>query len=156
MKKIVSLLLSAAFVFSTLCGCSYDPWTVKTEVENPRGEVAFGNISIADDTNPNAIEVGSVRAAASSTSHYSMLMIPNTYNDLKITCKIETLLNGTVIDTEETHTITPSSVTLAPGHAYNFIISKGNPGEVIKFSVTQVNEWAPQAGTDTPVVNPAN
>lgn len=31
MKKIVALLLSAAFAVTALCGCSYDPWTVKTD-----------------------------------------------------------------------------------------------------------------------------
>lgn len=30
MKKIVACLLSAAFVVTTVCGCFYDPWAVKT------------------------------------------------------------------------------------------------------------------------------
>ena len=123
-----------------------EEWAVVTTGENVRNEVAFGNISATDDSSADAIWVGAVGATASSTSHYQKLLIPNNYTDLVITCKIETLLNGIVVDTEETHTIKPVSVNLEAGKAYNFVISKGAPGEKIMFTVTEVNEWNPATG----------
>lgn len=131
-------------------------WTVSDTGEKPRAEVAFGNITNAaanaEDTEDSrkAIQVGAVGAEASATSHYSRLLIPNTYTDLKITYTIETLLNGVVIDKDDL-TASPASITLEAGHAYNFILSKGNPGEPIKFALKEVNGWDLTNVTDTTI-----
>ena len=105
-------------------------------------KLEFGNIS--DGTADDAIEVGAVGAAAEASSHNARLLIPAKYGDatieaLHITCTIETLLNGSVVDTQAYNN--DVDVTLEPGRAYNFVISKGNPGELIQFTVTSVNGW---------------
>ena len=109
-------------------------------------DLAFGNIT-NDDVNGTAVKVGVVGAADSATSQYALLLIPAAYDDLNITCIIETLYNGSVVDTQAYNQ--DVDVTLAPGNAYNFVISKGAPGEQIQFTVTEVNEWAtPTGGPD--------
>ena len=128
-------------------------WEVVTTGANPRGEVAFGNITNADEnTDPDAaIQVGAVGATASATSHNSMLLIPHEYkgNDdekMTISYTIETLLNDVVIDRDENLTITPNEVELVAGHAYNFVFKKGNPGDPIKFQLNVVDQWDPATG----------
>lgn len=123
------------------------------DVADPRDEVKFGNIT--DGSSTNAIQVGAVGAAASATSHNSMLLIPHKYENtakMTISYTIETLLNNVVIDRDENLTITPDVVELVAGHAYNFVFKKGNPGDPIKFQLNEVNEWDPNAaGTVTPI-----
>lgn len=129
-------------------------YTIGTGVwvaDGTRAEVPFGNITHDADTDETAILVGAARAEAAATSHYSKLLIPNTYTDLQITYTLETLLNGKVIDKDEL-VANPASITLEAGHAYNFVLSKGNPGDTIKFELQEVNAWNPATGgTDTPV-----
>lgn len=128
-------------------------WAVTTTGTNPRGEVAFGNITNADDSSDSsdAIQVGAVSDGASATSHYSRLLIPNAYTDLKITYTLETLLNNKVID-KDACAANPASITLEAGHAYNFVLSKGNPGEPIKFELKEISDWNPATGgTDTTI-----
>ena len=125
----------------------------KWEASGNRTNVEFGHISnqtVAGSAN-TAVQVGAVGKTDSATSHNAMLLVPNNYTDLQITCKIETLLNNQVIDTEETHTINGVSANLQAGNAYNFVITKGNPGEPIKFSVQQVNTWTPDTATNVTV-----
>lgn len=121
-------------------------------VGNSRDEVAFGNITNADEnTDPDtAIQVGEV-GVTSATSHNSMLLIPHEYkgaDDEKMTISytIETLLNDVVIDRDENLTITPNVVELVAGHAYNFVFKKGNPGDPIKFQLNVVDQWDPATG----------
>lgn len=126
-------------------------WNVTTG-ESSTSEVDFGNISNATESThaTTAIAVGDIGKEASATSHYQRLLIPNDYKvsdtesgksgGLTITYTLETCLNGTVINTENC-TINNVAVNLESGNAYNFIISKGNPGSEIKFSVEKVNEW---------------
>lgn len=129
-------------------------YTIGTGVwvaDGTRAEVPFGNITHDADTVETAILVGAAGAVASATSHYSKLLIPNTYTDLQITYTLETLLNDKVIDKDEL-VANPASITLEAGHAYNFVLSKGNPGDTIKFELQEVNAWNPATGgTDTPV-----
>ena len=108
-------------------------------LSNPN-TVKFSNMSGNTDQSP--IIVGKVGGEEEATSHFARLVIPAAYNGdnkLHITCKIETLLNGSVIDVEDFSK--KIDHTFVAGYAYNFIISKGAPGEQIKFSVTKVNEW---------------
>lgn len=128
-------------------------WSVTTTGASPRIAITFGDISNANAISDadTAIEVGAIGIEAFATSNIQKLLIPNTYTDLTVTCKIETCLNGSVIDTEDEYTINVPSVTLKAGHAYNFIISKGAPGKEIKFSVEKVETWNPE--TDTLIEN---
>ena len=134
-------------------------WTV-SEVNKKRDRVRFGHITDVDNNSASkdevAIEVGDYEKAASATSHNSMLLIPNNYTDLKIGCDIELLLNGQVIGKERLE-LEGVKVNLQAGHAYNFIIEKGAPGEVIKFSVQNVNGWSngntQDSGDDNDSVN---
>ena len=60
---------------------------------------------------------------------------------MNITCTIETLYGDSVIDVESySRNI---EFTFVKGHAYNFILTLQNPGDVIEFTVTAVNEWIP-------------
>ena len=105
-------------------------------------EVQFGHIT--EEGMAEATKVGAIGSSDSATSQYARLLIPAKYGDatieaLNITCTIETLLNGSVVDTQAYNN--DVDVTLEPGRAYNFVISKGNPGELIQFTVTSVNGW---------------
>lgn len=117
--------------------------------------VNFGNIT--DNTNADAIEVGAVGTEASATSHYARLLIPGNYNaegsnpqKMTLIFTVETLINSNSVDVRNHKLVVDKE--LKAGHAYNFIISKGAPGKEIKFTVHEVNEWAPQNGpADVPV-----
>lgn len=144
--KVSDIKITNAYMDGT-----YTIGTTTWVADGTRSEVAFGNITHDADTDPTAIQVGKVSAEDSATSHYSKLLIPNTYDDLKITYTIETLLNNKVIDRDNLEA-TPASITLEAGHAYNFILSKGNPGEPIKFALEEVKDWSPTTdGTNTPI-----
>ena len=112
-------------------------WTVS----GTQSAVEFGNIT--DATNDadvvDAIHVGAVGVADDATSRYSRLLIPNAYTDLNITCTITTYLNGSLVDVENYSKT--FAQTFEEGKAYNFVLSKGNPGEQILFTVTTVSEW---------------
>ena len=124
--------------------------TWKCTDDKARGDVTFGNITGEETTN-TAIQVGKAEGEDSATSYYARFLIPNKYNDLKVTCTIETLLNGEVIK-KENFSKDNLQVELKEGNAYNFVISKGAPGEVIKFKVTEVKGWEPKEGpNDTPI-----
>ena len=133
---------------------TYTIGTTTWVADGTRSEVAFGNITNAakdaQDTEANRKAI-QVEAKGQATSHYSRLLIPNTYRDLNITYTIETLLNNKVIDRDNLEA-NPASITLEAGHAYNFILSKGNPGDPIKFALETVNAWDPATGgTDTTI-----
>ena len=102
--------------------------------------LAFGNVNgLADATDAAAIKIPANKVY---TSHYSRLLIPAEYKDankLNITCTIETLYGDSVIDVENYDR--DIVFTFEKGHAYNFILSLQNPGDVIKFKVEAVNEW---------------
>ena len=114
-------------------------WGTPTEVYN----VEFGNITKVFDTTltnvGEATEIGAVGATDQSTSLDSRLMIPQTTAALNITCTIETLLNGEVVDVENYST--DITKTLEAGKVYNFILTKNNPGDKIEFTVTTVTGW---------------
>lgn len=123
-------------------------------------EVQFGHIT--EEGMAEATKVGAIGSRDSATSQYARLFIPTKYGlngdgttpELTITCTIETLLNDAVVDVQN-YTRNTNGVTFAPGHAYNFKISKGNPGDAIKFTVTDVDTWSTTGGGGSliPVAN---
>lgn len=148
--KVTDIKITNAYMGGTYT-INPGTWEVITTGADPRGIVAFGNITNADEnTDPDAaIQVGAVGAIASATSHNSMLLIPHKYENtdkMTISYTIETLLNNVVIDRDENLTITPNVVELVAGHAYNFVFKKGNPGDPIKFQLNVVNQWDPATG----------
>ena len=88
-----------------------------------------------------------VKGIAKATSRYSQLLIPGEYTAMNIKCTITTYLNGEKVDVENYDK--NIEITLKEGQAYNFQISKGNPGEQIKFSVSAVNGWGNGNDDDT-------
>lgn len=115
----------------TKYGSTADAWTESSTT----APVYFGNADVAD-----ALSVGKVGGADEGTSQYARLLVPAAYNALNVKCTIETLLNGNVVDVENYDA--KVECTLAEGKAYNFVISKGNPGEKIEFTVNPMTDWA--------------
>ncbi len=117
-----------------------EKWEDATEAYTAGAPLAFGNVNgLADATDAAAIKIPANKVY---TSHYSRLLVPAEYKDankLNITCTIETLYGEKVIDVEDYDN--DIAFTFEKGHAYNFILTLKNPGDVIKFDVTAVNGW---------------
>ena len=115
-----------------------EEWAGVTESYTSLAPLAFGNVNgVATVETPEAVKI--IAGTTDYTSHYSRLLIPAAYTDLNITCTIETLYGDSVIDVENYNR--DIAFTFEKGHAYNFILSLQNPGDVIKFDVVAVNEW---------------
>lgn len=118
-----------------------EKWADVTESYTASAPLAFGNVNgLADATATEAVKI--FAGTTNFTSHYSRLLIPAEYKDankLNITCTIETLYGNSVIDVENYNR--DIAFTFEKGHAYNFIFTLQNPGDVIKFDVVAVNEW---------------
>ena len=115
-----------------------EEWAGVTESYTSLAPLAFGNVNgVATVETPEAVKI--FAGTTDYTSHYSRLLIPAAYTDLNITCTIETLYGDSVIDVENYDR--DIAFTFEKGHAYNFILSLQNPGDVIKFDVVAVNEW---------------
>ncbi|MBO5824489.1 MAG: fimbrillin family protein [Prevotella sp.] len=99
----------------------------------------FGN-AVADGTMEGVTKPADIGFNGSVESNYDRLLIPTTGEQFKIKFDYELLKDDIVIDTQ-TKEIESGGLTLRPGHAYNFVIKMGNPGEPIKFSVEKVNGW---------------
>ena len=112
--------------------------------------VDFGHVcnnATADNTAAYEIPMNS-----SATSNNQRVLIPAAYSSstkqLNITCTIETLIQ----QTDENGAVTYATIntenynksidqTFEAGKAYNFNITLGNPGDVIKFGVEAIEEW---------------
>ena len=130
-------------ISSAECDFSTKKWSNHSDTDQI--QLSFGNISNASSSNisEDAIFVDGGKTA---TSTYSKLIIPGTYNGvypnpqiMDLSFYVETFINKTSVDKRH-HKLTIKNKFEA-GKAYNLIISKGAPGEVIKFSVKEVNEW---------------
>ena len=120
---------------------SSETWAnVEESYYTAQAPLAFGNVNDATTSvSADAIEIA---ATKNYTSQYSRLLIPAEYkndNKLNITCTIETLYGGKVIDVENYNR--NIQFAFVKGHAYNFILTLKNPGDEIKFTVAAVNEW---------------
>ena len=79
-------------------------------------------------------------------SNFERLLIPNEYKadgskKLTVTFTCVTRIGTAVLRTETKEVTTQKDVVLEKGKAYNFIISLGNPGEKIQFTVEKINDW---------------
>lgn len=128
------------------------PWvgannTYTTEFGDVKTDVKDVNDGLVEYTIDGA-KVYAVAGTKSAESANERLLIPNT-TSLNVTCSIDLLLNGNVVD----HIDYDKNVTLnlAAGKAYNFVISLGNPGDKIEFTVTKVDDWDYNVNNDTTV-----
>ena len=116
--------------------------------------------SLAEDSEPyvlsfgNAVAEGTIAGAEATAigfnsqaeSNYDRLLIPNEdfaegSKKLTVTFTCQTRIGETVLRTETKTVTTEKDVVLVQGRAYNFIISLGNPGEKIQFTVNEVSGW---------------
>ena len=131
----------------------YDVATAAWGEWNDSFETAFGNVDTA--VSSEALETtGAIKGNATAESHDERLIIPGTYAALNIVAKIELLLNNEIVDVIN-YNKNVANITLAKGTAYNFLISLGNPGEPIQFTVTAVNGWY-NAAADVPAPGQQN
>ena len=103
-------------------------------------ETVFGDVNTAVTTDALEDETGAIKGGATAESYNERLLIPATYSALNIKATIELYLNNTKVDVIN-YDKNVANITLAKGIAYNFVISLGNPGEPIEFTVTNVNGW---------------
>ena len=124
-------------------------------------DVANKTWSLAEDSESyellfgNAVSQGTAEGAAAvaigfnskAESNYDRLLIPNEHftegasKKLTVTFTCQTRIGETVLRTETKTVTTEKDVVLVQGRAYNFIISLGNPGEKIQFTVNEVKNW---------------
>ena len=114
----------------------------------------FGN-AIAIDTEASnedseAVVIGFKEKAV---SNFERLLIPNKdieRDNKTLTVKFycELYKGGTLIHEGVRTVTTEKNVVLVQGHAYNFIISLGNPGEKIQFTVEKINDWENKPDTE--------
>ena len=116
-------------------------------------ETKFGNIDTAVgneapfvSTNESDAYVYAIKGTSKAESHDERLLIPGEKN-LNIKATIQLFLNNKQVDVIDYDKNV--NVTLAKGTAYNFVIELGNPGDEIKFTVTEVSDWT-QADADVP------
>ena len=118
-------------------------YDVDTEWGNFDGsyETVFGDVDTAVTNDALVAATGAINGNATAESHYERLIIPAEYTALNIFATIELYLNNQKVDVITYNKTVPTTVTLEAGHAYNFLISLGNPGDPIEFTVTDVNGW---------------
>lgn len=118
-----------------------EPWSAAATPETYN--LAFGNgAAVADAAGAEATEIA---YNSSVESNWERLLIPsNEVRNIAFTTQL--LKDGVVIDTQN-RTLAPT-IKLVPGQAYNFVVSLGNPGEPIKFDVTEVTGWVNQPETN--------
>lgn len=91
----------------------------------------------------------------SGVSNYERLIIPTVTTGINVEFTCELYKSGVLID-KQTKTIQADNLTITKGNAYNFVISLGNPGEPIKFSVQDVNGWDTDRDDDDYDNDPTN
>ena len=117
-------------------------WEDETAYYTAENALEFGNITknFAEGANQGeAALIGAVGATDESTSLNARLVIPHAYTALNITCTIETLLNGAVVNVETYNK--NIAQTFDAGKVYNFVLTRNNPGAQIQFTVNNVNAW---------------
>lgn len=144
---INNAVLSSEFVVGN------NSWGEATSYYTAESPLSFGDVTenTTTENGTTALLIGAVGKADEATSHHQRVLLPGTYTyneetktgGLNITCQIETLLNGQVIDVQNYNK--SISQTFVAGYAYNFVISLALE-EPIKFTVTKVNDWNPATG----------
>ena len=107
-------------------------------------ELSFGN-AVTEGTPAGAAAVA-IGFNSKAESNFERLLIPNDYlapgsKNLTVTFTCVTRIGTTELRRETKEVTTQKDVVLEKGKAYNFIISLGNPGEKIQFTVESINVW---------------
>lgn len=147
--KIANAIKSAKYSVST------STWTADTPAEGEAisCEITFGNI--VDNATPEGADASLVASSdkVGKESNYERLLIPGTYSGLEIVIDTELFIKDNIKDaqgkdvyksfqTRKDVNFTPTEdVTLQAGHAYNFVITLGAPGNPIKFTVQALEAW---------------
>ena len=128
---------------------TYNVENAAWDLQDGTFETAFGHIDnpVTEGALLAVDSTVAVKGGHKADSHDARLLIPGAYDELNITCKIETLLNGKVVDVVNYNNNV--NITLAKGTSYNFVLSLGNPGDVVEFDVKKVEGWLPDV--DLPV-----
>lgn len=113
----------------------------------------FGN-AVEEGTEEGA-EAVSIGYDSKAESNFDRLIIP-TNESLLITFNYHLLKDGVVIDYQEGVTINTNAIEFEAAHAYNLIVSLGNPGEPITFDVVTVKDWNKGHEDYNPGVNTEN
>ena len=137
-----------------------DTYTISTDAwANTSSPVtlSFGN-AVSDANATIAGAAAEFFATGNRNSNFERLLIPGTYNEIKITfdAKVYMADETTVVDefvytTEKPATI--KGITLNAGYAYSFNVSIGDELTPITFSVseTAINDWTPGANQNITV-----
>ena len=134
--RITNVRINNAVKEATYTVGAATPWA---GAENSTYNVEFGTVNWANK----------LAAKGVYTSDYARLLVPASYTALNITCTIETLYGDSVIDVKNYNE--SISQEFKKGYVYNFVLALGNPGDAIKFTVNQVNQWeTPVVDTDIP------
>ena len=147
--KITNAIESAEYSVST------STWTPDTPAEGETNscEITFGNI--VDNGTTEGADASLVASSDENgkESNYERLLIPGTYSNLEIVIDTELYIKDNIKDAEgkdvyksfqkiEDVKFTPKeAITLKSGHAYNFVITLGAPGNPIKFTVQALKAW---------------
>ena len=133
---------------------SQKTWEDATASYNTTSSLDFGSV-VTSNSLTGIIE------KESGESEYERLLIPADYPDtdgkrLAVTFTVNLYMSDNYHnDPQLINTTTYNkdvAIEIEKGYAYNFVINLGDPGKPIKFTVTKVNEWAPQGGhTNVPV-----
>ena len=100
---------------------------------------SFGHIVAVPTANDNDAKAVSIGYRDEYTGNWERLFVPEN-NSLRITFALE-LYRSDVLIEQKNVTVESKKVDFQPGHAYNFLIQLGNPGEPIKFTVNKVVGW---------------
>lgn len=130
--KIINAAKSGVYTIGT-------GWSVTTLSETYNLE--FGNIvETASDGGAEATAIANTNTSGLE-SNWERLMIPVTNTAITVSFKSELYINGVLVQTKENETVQATNVTLDAGHAYNFVISLGAPGNPITFTVHALTDW---------------
>ena len=129
-------------------------WATKTGTYT----LSFGDIvdeRLINNNTPADYQPIDMAYNTSGVSNYERLIIPTVTTGIIVEFTCELYKSRVLID-KQTKTIQADNLTITKGNAYNFVISLGNPGEPIKFSVHDVKGWDTDHDNDGNNNDPTN
>lgn len=111
--------------------------------------LGFGAAVAKDETEVSDAAVISETATMYSNNEH--LLIPNTYNTFEVQFTLETIVNGTTIKTGEVVKKAAATAVTFAAKTYYMINIGLQVGESIQFTVSALNAWTPEAGTNVTV-----
>lgn len=124
-------------------------------------KLSFGDIvdeRLINNNTPADYQPIDMAYNTSGVSNYERLIIPTVTTGINVEFTCELYKSRVLID-KQTKKIQADNLKITKGNAYNFVISLGNPGEPIKFTVQNVTGWDTDNnddGTDNDTTTIAN